>query len=176
MNPHLPVYMTWTVIVWMCMCACCTSMNLSLWSIVAADFFWASGAVGVGFSAFFNCPCQFSYQILVVVLLFSNHSLCKLVFSRSCLIIKSSIWCFACLWHHFNKCVCWHRVVFVNMCLFKCVIQFVTSPTLIWQGKYIYSHHIYYFYARRYKYEQCNRLYPVNITEYCTCRKDLRFV
>lgn len=85
----------------MCMCFCHASMKLSLWSDHISFEYW--GWSGVRYSAFFFF-CLF-FKLSMLLLLFSNHSLWNPEFSKSCLIIKSPIWCFACLWHHFNKCV-----------------------------------------------------------------------
>lgn len=71
-------------------------------SLVWSYFLWVLGLVGGQIFCFFFC---LFFKLSMLLLLFSNHSLWNPEFSRSCLIIKSPLWCFACLWHHFNKCV-----------------------------------------------------------------------
>lgn len=99
-NLHFPVYVTWR---WLCECACVSVTQV--WNCLSGlIIFPLSTGAGRGSDILLFFFCLF-FKLSMLLLLFSNHSLWNPEFSKSCLIIKSPIWCFACLWHHFNKCV-----------------------------------------------------------------------
>lgn len=112
-NLHFPVYVTWR---WLCECACVSVTQV--WNCLSGlIIFPLSTEAGQGSDIllFFSF-----FKLSMLLLLFSNHSLWNPVFSRSCLIIKSPIWCFACLWHHFNKCVLTQKNSVINMLYVTC--------------------------------------------------------